>query len=322
MSLARSSVSHTRSVEVLGRAMRVVLGWFGILLLLGALPSLADQERDRPKGWSLEIGGMIGYHNNVLAMSNTNGEPTIDASISTLYLNGEMGGRHARITFGVVETLYTGEVGISDERAGRLGLMLKGDMARVAAEYERSPTRVYIDDAGDELFQLESIQLRARLGESRKVWVEGRHRLQEWIFDPTQSGRNARVSDSAATLRFPIAPQLGIRASYGWEKKIAEDSQYSHDGQGRSFALEAVPSKRISLLARYMARSRAYQDSPEGSDNFDREDKIEDMTLNLRVEVGKSWGIRVEDSYRRTTSNHTDRSYHAILAKAGIFFAF
>lgn len=308
--------------EVRGGGMRVRLSWFAILVLMGTLPSLAAESGGRPKRWSFELGTMIGYHSNVFAMPNTNGQPTVAASISTLYLNGDLGTRHTGMYFGARGSLYTGEADISGERWGLLGLMLKSPATRIAAEYERSPTKVYVEEAGEDFFELERVQLKARLGESTKVWMETRYGREEWTFDSAQLGQNAEVRVASATLRFPIARQLGLRASYDREWKVADDPQYSRDGEGRSIAIEAEPSKRIRLFGRYMVRTRSYQDAPVGSDNFAREDTIEDATLTLRVEVGKNWGIRIEDSYKRATSNLPDRNYHTILAKAGIFLTF
>jgi len=295
---------------------------WGLLFVLITGGAAASEREPRPKNWSVELGAMIGHHSNVHSRPNDNGAAVPTATMTLLYLNGELSKRWFTTYFDTSGTTYAGDESVSDQITGLLGVKFSPKNTRVAVEYGEMPSTEYAEEETDSYFDVESLRLKLRQGKSRKVWIGARYALERWTFDPLEADRDADVRKASATLRVPLGQRFGMRASYLLEAKDAQDQQYSWSGDGTSLAIEARPTSRILAFVRYRFRTRTYDDAPDTSSYFGRQDDLEDVSLNLRVQVGRHWGLRFQDIYRRVASNLPDRDYDAIQANAGVFVTF
>jgi len=295
----------------------------GALLVLASIGAWAEEnEQKRSRNWSVEVGTMVGHDSNVFGRSNTNNEPVPTATLTSFYLRGDVHKRGASGYFHGRRTSYISDAPLSDRSMGLVGAMYTGRTVQLGVDYLLMPGTEYKEDDSEEYFDLESLGVRFRVGSSRSIWVSADYAVEEWTFDPVSADQDARVHNTVLSLGIPAGRRLGLRGSYLMQVKEAQGPEYSFDAYGFAIELRASPATKMALMARYRFRARAYAAAPIATENYGREDEIEDMTLNLRVNVGRHWGVRLEDSYRSVASTKPGRSHKGVQAQAGLFLVF
>jgi hypothetical protein len=302
-----------------------------LLFLLAALPSWAVAA-DEDQGWSVELGTKVTYHDNFFYRSDDDEAGAPSATFYSLYTSGEY---LAEVGKGELTFLFdaagmvTEHISGADRAEGGVGLEYKRKRTRVSGGYDYQPNRLYSEsptdvETGDEIFydlQAAHVQLRQKLTRGG-IWVGAKAELQDWSFDPQEDARDADAVKLKGTIRFPLGTKVGLRASYLYETKDADSDEYDWDADGYEVALEINPHERVSLFLRYKDRDRDYEDAPADDNNFEREDSIQDLLLNLRVRLGESWGLQLENFYRDGESTREDRNYDANRTALGFFYSF
>ena len=103
-------------------------------------------------------------------------------------------------------------------------------------------------------------------------------------------------------------------------EKDAVSPDYDWEGQAYGIAFEWNPSDRFSMFARVKRRDRDYFNAPSTDSNFERSDEALLGLLNMRLRVGRSWGLGAKVEYRDATSTRPDRNYDAGQVGVGMFF--
>lgn len=290
-------------------------------LLLVAFPGPVRADGDRP--WTLELGAMFGHHNNFFFRGP--GSPAPEETLFTVYAAGE---KEKRVGRGKVTLLFdagaiqTEDIAGADHYRLTLGGEYKRGATKLTGEYFSSPNRVYFEDAEGIFYDLSGVELGVRRGLKPGLWVGAEVEIERLSFDAAERGRDATARELAASIRFPLGARAGLRLTAMVESRDAELPQYDLTGTGAALALEAQPSDRVHLFARYKRRNREYQDAPAGTSNFQRDDTVDDIVVNLRWQVQERWGLRLETFHREGESNRIDRNYDGTLTSVGVFYLF
>jgi hypothetical protein len=273
------------------------------------------------KGCTLEAGTLMGHHSNVLFRAN---DPDLvpTATTSTLYLRGCA---RSRLLTGYLDaraTTFFSDVDVADQEAGRAGLMLTPGNTRLSVDYLFMPSNISSEEGEAAFTELRGAQVRIRQGRSRGVWFAFAYSQEQWEHDVADRARDADTRLGKFTVRFPLGGSVGLRLTYMRFDKDAIESQHNWRGDGAALTLEMHPGRRVNARLRVRLRERAYEDATALTGNFQRQDEIRDVALDLRMQAARHWGIRMQDSYVKVVSTLDDHSYDVFQANAGIYVNF
>lgn len=261
-------------------------------------------------GWLIDLKAMPGYHSNYFFRGE--GAEAPDTTLFSLYGLGEREIEAGRGDF--TFSFNVGAVFVQDvEDADYYDINLGGDYKlgpnKVSAELFTRPNQVFEEEGAGVFFDITGIELGVRHSLARGFWIGAEYELESWDFDPVEDDRDATAQAFSLSVRWPLDERYGVRLTGLYEQKDADDDQYSQSGPGASIALEAQPSDRTELFVRYKYRERDYDDAPAGTNNFGRQDEVQDIVFNLTYELARRWALRLENFYRDGSSTRPDRNY-------------
>lgn len=303
---------------MIDRTLRII-GALASALLAALATSAGAQEGH---SWDLEVGAFFTHHSNFFFRGE--GQPRPQADLFSVYAHGE---RERKIGGGKLEVHFdlggveTDDIEGADHVNAEVGGRFRRGSNRFSGETYMSPNQVYFDEDGV-FFDLLGVELGWRRDLRRGLWVGVEVELESWDFDPVENARDSTNQELSASLRYPLAERFGVRGTVIYETRDADDPRFDLSGAGFAVALEAQPTDRINLFARYKRRARDYDDAPVGANNFQREDTIQDIVVNLRWRIGERWGLRLEDFFRDGTSTRADRNYSGNRISLGGFYQF
>ena len=276
------------------------------------------------KPWSLELGSLIGRHQNLFFERNN----VEDDSSFELYGRGdyefELGPGDLRLSL-AGKGVFFRDVDDADYQRGDLEARYKLGRTKLTGAYSHTRNRLYSEesDLGDPVFfDVDGYGLEVRRGLGRGWWIGAEGEIQSWDFDSSESERDATVTGGQATLRIPLLDGLALRLGALYASKSADADRYDWSGPGASVALEVRPSQRVEVFLRYKQRRRDYDHADAGDSNFGREDRIDDVVANVRWHLRDDWGLQLRGFYRWGDSTRRDRNYHGGSASAGFFLSY
>jgi len=295
--------------------------FFLLIAAVGLLPvGLAVAEK--PSGWDLEVGGFFTHHSNFFFRGG--GQPAPSANLLSVYAHGEQERKIGRgrldyhIDLGAVET---GDIAGADHMNAGVGGRYRQGRNRFTSEIVSVPNQVYFDEEGV-FFDLLGLELGWRRDLGPGLWAGVELGLETWDFDPVQDLRDSTNRKLSASLRYPLNERYGLRGTLLYEDRNADSARFDLSGVGFAVALEAQPTDSVQVFARYKRRERDYGDAPAGTTNFEREDTVQDIVVNLRWRLGERWGVRIEDFFRDGESTRVDRNYSGNRLSVGGYYQF
>lgn len=270
--------------------------------------------------WSIEVGSMAGHHSNFFYRGE--GALAPDEDLYTLYSRGEIELDLGKGKLGSaydVRGVMTTEIEDSDYQEFDLEAFYKIARTRLTGSYGLSPNKVFSESGEPVYYDQKWTALEVRQTLTAGLWIGAEYEYADWRFDEVESERDASSHSIEGTVRVPLGKHLGLRGSGFREDKEARGPENSWSGQGFSVALEAQPHRRLSVFFRYKKKNRDYEDAPVDDKNFEREDSIQDLVLELRWQVRAHWGFRLEEFHRDGESNREDRNFDANSISGGVF---
>lgn len=296
--------------------------WRALVLLFLAPAALAAAKKDDDSSL-LEVGLLFGRHDNYFFRGGDN--PEQGSPLATGYLRGESQQRLASgklELFGELSAAEASDIDNADYFAGTVGAKFKFGRSRITGEAFVRPSQVYFEEGDGVFFDQTGVEIGYRRDIKPGLWVGVQAELEQWRFDPEESERDADGHELSASLRVPLNPRLGIRATLIYEEKDSDAARFDVSGSGFAVALEAQPSDRVSIFARYKRREREYDGAAPDDRNFQRDDTVQDIVFNVRWEARETWGLRFEAFYRDGESTRPDRNYDGLRTLAGAFYRF
>lgn len=293
-----------------------------LAIMLMLVPGMAAAEEDSELR-GLEVGLLSGSHDNYF-FRGAGAEPQSSALWSA-YLRGESErkGKGGKLTLsGEVSASDAVDVDNANQIAGVVGAKFKRGRNRVTGELFVRPSQVYFEEGDGVFFDQTGVEIGYRRDIKPGMWFGLEAEVEQWRFDPQEAERDADGTELSASLRLPINPRLGIRATLLVEDKDAEAARFDLSGTGFSVALEAQPTDDVNVFARYKRREREYDSASPGDRNFQREDTVQDIVFNIRWQAARRWGLRLDTFYRDGESTRADRNYDGLRAMAGVFALF
>lgn len=289
------------------------------LVLVPAVAAAGEE----PQARGLEVGFLAGSHDNYFFRG---GDAAPQSSeLWTTYLRGERerkGGFGKLELFGELSASDAVDVDNANRFAGVAGVKVKRGRGRLTGELFVRPSQVYFEEGDGVFFDQTGIELGYRRDLRPGLWLGVEVEVEQWRFDPEEAERDADGSELSASLRVPLGPRLGIRATVLVEEKDAEAARFDLSGTGFSLALEGQPNDRVDVFLRYKRREREYDSAAPGDKNFRRDDSIQDVVFNVRWRAAERWGVRLETFYRDGESTRADRNYDGLRVLGGAFYRF
>lgn len=299
-----------RSIFILG----------GILLVGWVLPASAGDE---PVGWQWEAGLLAGDHDNFFFRGGGAGKP--GSNLLTGYLAGELerDTGPGEVTFAIAgQAVSVLDIDNADYQALSAAVAYKRGRIKVQGELSTMLNRLYSEEGDAVFFDQQSADLWVRYSVGPRLWLRLGVELESADFDPAENDRDADSVKADLTARFALSERLGLRLSLLSEERDAIGARNSRSGEGWAIALEAQPRDDVDLFLRLRSRDRSYEDAPPGDRNFNREDTIEDATLNLRWRASRRWGLQLRDTHRSGDSTRADRNFTGNQVELGVFVGF
>ena len=297
-------------------------GVLAFVLVLLLVPAVATAEEDSDLR-GLEVGFLAGSHDNYFFRGG--GAEPQSSALWNAYFRGdsERKRKGSKLElFGEVSASEAVDVDNADQVAGVAGVKHKRGRNRVTGELFVRPSQVYFEEGDGVFFDQTGVELGYRRDIKPGMWFGLEAEVEQWRFDPEEAERDADGTELSASLRLPINPRLGVRATVLVEEKDAEAPRFDLSGTGFAIALEAQPNDAVNIFARYKRREREYDNASPGDRNFQREDTVQDIVFNVRWLAAERWGVRLDTFYRDGESSRADRNYDGLRAMAGVFFLF
>ncbi|MCH7825780.1 MAG: hypothetical protein IH849_13350 [Acidobacteria bacterium] len=298
----------------------VVFSLAAVVFVLFPGGALAQsQERD----WLVEVGTLFGYHGNFFFRGEGPSAP--GTNLFSVYTHGE---REIKASPGKFKVEFDlGAVRTGDIQNGNYFTMLgslefKRGPNKLSADLAMLPNRVYEEEGNGVFFDSTETEFEYRRSIAPGLWVRGKYEFKVWRFDPVQADRDSTTHKFSGGIRVPLSERAGLRGTLIYASRGAIDPHNNFGSTGFSVALEAQPTDRVQLFIRYKRRTRHYDEALLADTNFDRNDTIHDLIVNLRWMVGERWGVRVEDFYRNGNSTRLDRNYSGNRLLGGAFVVF
>lgn len=301
------------------RSTAWIIGTLAVTLLAAA-PVRAEGD----KSWSVELGTEVSHRDNFFFRSPDGELPAPSATVTTLFGSGAVEldtGRNRWTLDGTLARSMTNDVENADYGTAEAGIELRRGSTRGYFELAYTPNRIFSEEADGAFFDLTGAALGMRQGFGRGFWVGVELAAKDWSFDAIDSGRDASSREIEAALRLPLGRRAGFRLLGEIGEKDADSPDYDWEGSAYGFALEWNPGERFSLFTRVKRRERDYINAPVTDTNFDRRDEVLLGLINMRVRVGRRWGLALSGEFRDAESTRTDRNYDASRVGGGIFFS-
>ncbi len=283
-------------------------------------PSAAAAD---PATWSLEAALLAGHHDNFFFRGPGAAAPSSDLVSMAFVAEREQDlGRSDLTLLFEAQGVFVLDIDRADFQLALAGVEYKLGALKLHAAYEMQLNSLFAEEGEAVFFDGQSVDLWARYSLSRRLWVRGRVQLERWDFDPAENERDSDVTKLELTVRWALAERLALRGSLLYEDREADGARNNRTGEGWALAVEARPAERVDLFIRFRRRDREYEDALPGDNNFQRDDTIQDVDLNLRWLVTRRWGVQFRDSYREGESTRPDRNFDGNRAEAGVFVQF
>jgi hypothetical protein len=294
--------------------------WILILSLLCATNAVvAGGDRN----WIAEIGTEASHRDNFFFRGDQTGTPPPSANFATIFGSGEVeidAGKNRWTLGAALSGNFTKDIENADYGTADFGAEFKRRKTRGSFELTYAPNRIFSEESDGTFFNLAGATIGLRQSFGRGFWFGLAYEATDWRFDPAESDRDALSQEIEAALRFPLGRRAGLRIFGKTAQKDANSPDYDWEGTAYGLALELNPGRRVNLFARVKRRDRDYINAPITDDNFERSDETLDGLINLRVLVGKSWGLGLRAEYRNAESTRPDRNYDAGQIGIGMFF--
>ena len=299
------------------RPNRIRLLLPALVLLLGGLEARAA-DRD----WELDLSLMAGHNDNFFYRGENAEAPGSDVQRLSAEYEHEFDLDRGDLVFelGAIGN-WVSDIDNADYEAYRAGLQYERGRARWYTQYSIGLNRLFSEAGEPIFFDGNSIEGGLRYSLGRETWVRAEAELEDWDFDAAEDDRDSEVLKLAGTVRHGFTDRIALRASLLWEDRDAVDPKNNRTGTGWSLAFELKPADRLHAFLRYRSRDRDYDDAPVGEKNFEREDTVVDIVANLRLWIGSTWGVQVQNYYRDGESTRPDRNYDGNTFMAGLFLS-
>lgn len=305
---------------------------FCIVVIWAPLAAMGEE-----KSWSAEVRVFPGHNNNFFSRGEE--RTGVGTDLLTVYGEGEIEhevGKGTVEAFLRAQPIFALDIDDADHQRFTLGTEYKRHRNRISGEVFTNPDRLALFEFQDRavFYDIQGYEIGVRRILRPGVWVEVEYEAESWDYEEIEDQRDADKESVGATVRFPLARRLGVRASLFQDTKDATAPDLDWDGVGFSVRLDSRPYEELGLSFRYKRSDREYEDAPEDDRNFMREDTIEVFTVGVRWSLGnrwltrnrllagERWGLQVQDRYRTGDSTRRDRNFSSNLIQAGFYIEF
>ena len=231
--------------------MRAKLSCVVILTVLTAFgPVLAGTEPE-DKNWAVELGVMVGYHNNFFYRSDADDKGAPDTALYGVYTSGELAfeaGRNNVTLYYDVSGTAAGDIDSADQKGAATGIEYRRGRTRISGEYAVAPNVVYFEEDEEAFYDVKTFSLELRQKVGRATWIGGKYRIAESDFNSASPLRNASAWRLSVAARFPLGARVGLRPILYSQAKDAEGPKYTWSGKGVGLAVDARPTDRLELF--------------------------------------------------------------------------